>query len=46
MSAVPGAALLFHTDPGLFHEMHLQLSMLLLLPVGFHMRRNLTDFTA
>lgn len=40
ISAVSGVALFFHTVPGLFHEMHVWLSMVLLLPVALHVWRN------
>ncbi len=40
ISAVSGVALFFHAAPGLFHEMHVWLSLVLLLPVAFHIWRN------
>ena len=40
VSAVSGVALFFHAAPGLFHEMHVWLSLVLLLPVALHVWRN------
>ncbi len=40
VSAVSGVALFFHVGTGLFHGMHEWLSMVLLLPVGFHIWKN------
>jgi hypothetical protein len=40
VSAVSGAALYVHAAPGVFHEMHEVLSMVLLAPVAVHLWRN------
>ncbi len=40
ISAVSGVALFVHAAPGLFHEMHVWLSLVLLLPVALHVWRN------
>lgn len=40
VSVVSGVALFFHVGPALFHSMHEWLSMLLLIPVVFHVWKN------
>ncbi len=45
VSTISGVALFFHLGPKYFHEMHEWLSMLLLLPVVFHIQKNWTSMT-
>ena len=40
ISAISGVALFLHVGQGLFHEMHEWLSIVLLLPFGFHLWKN------
>lgn len=40
VSTISGVALFFHLGPKYFHGMHEWLSMLLLLPVVFHIQKN------
>ena len=40
VSAVSGVTLFLHRLPGAFHAMHVWLSMVLLLPLAFHVWRN------
>jgi hypothetical protein len=40
VSAISGVALFLHVGQGLFHEMHEILSMVLLVPFGFHVWKN------
>ncbi len=40
VSVVSGVALFFHVGPGIFHSMHEWLSMVLLVPVAFHVWKN------
>ncbi|AQU88431.1 hypothetical protein B0W47_14300 [Komagataeibacter nataicola] len=44
VSAISGTALFFHWMPGMFHSMHVWLSMVLLLPFVLHMWRNWSQF--
>ncbi len=44
VSAVSGVALYFGWSPGLFHEMHEVLSLVLLLPFVLHLWRNWRPF--
>lgn len=44
VSAISGTALFFHWMPGMFHSMHVWLSMVLLLPFVLHMWRNWPQF--
>lgn len=45
VSTISGVALFFHLGSKYFHEMHEWLSMLLLLPVVFHIQKNWTSMT-
>lgn len=44
VSAVSGVALFFHWAPGMFHSMHVWLSMVLLVPFFLHVWRNWSVF--
>nr|WP_194300052.1 hypothetical protein [Acetobacter musti] len=44
VSSVSGVALFFHWMPGMFHSMHIWLSMVLLLPFFLHLWRNWSQF--
>src|SRR5215467_11778081 len=44
VAAVSGTALFFHVGTAYFYDMHGWLSLLLLLPVGFHLWRNWASF--